>query len=45
MERRLLDGDGTMVITPWDCKFKDNTGVYQLNFILRRGVRSKSNSR
>ena len=38
-QQRPLDGDGTMIIAPWDYKFPDNIGVYRLEFILRRGVR------
>ena len=38
-ERRVLDGDGTMIIAPWDHAFTDNVGAYRLEFILRRGDR------
>lgn len=36
---RVLDGDGDLIIAPWDHKFEDNVGVYRVEFILRRGTR------
>jgi hypothetical protein len=39
-EKRTLDGDGMVIIAPWDYKFDDNIGTYEISFILRRGDRS-----
>ena len=36
---RMLDGDGDLIIAPWDHKFEDNVGVYRVEFLLRRGDR------
>jgi hypothetical protein len=34
---RTLEGNGEMIVCPWDYDFDDNTGSYRLDFILRRG--------
>lgn len=39
-ERRTLDGDGDLIIAPWDHIFADNVGSYRIEFILRRGPRT-----
>ena len=38
-QRRMIDGDGDLIITPWDHCFEDNVGVYRVSFLLRRGDR------
>lgn len=38
-QRRMLDGDGDLIITPCDHQFGDNVGFYRVNFLLRRGTR------